>query len=71
VRIDAGARGITLHSAHGSKELTLEPVRAGAWRSATTSLDSTTAGERITLEAHGAEYRDYHVWIEREPAVAR
>jgi hypothetical protein len=66
MRIDHGARGITLHTARGSKELALEMPRAGAWRSATASLDGATAGERIRLEAHGSEYRDYHVWIAHE-----
>jgi hypothetical protein len=65
VRIDQGARGITLRTNRGSKELTLEPARDGVWRNATTSLEAVDAGERLTLEAHGSEYRDYHVWIER------
>ncbi len=70
-RIDAGAQGIRLRSSRAIKEMTLEPVREGAWRTATASLDGIEAGERITLEAHGGEYRNYHVWIERGAAVAR
>ena len=71
VRIDRGAQGITLRTAHSTRELALEPPSDGVWRSAGTSLDALLPGERITLEAHGTEYRDYHVWIEREAAAAR
>ncbi|MBX3229326.1 MAG: hypothetical protein KIT84_18100 [Labilithrix sp.] len=70
VRIDAAARGITLRSARATKELELEPPADGAWRSATATLDGVTAGERITLEAHDGEYRDYHVWLERPRAAS-
>ncbi len=69
VRIDAGARGIVAHTAHASKELVLEPAHHGSWRTASTSLDTIEAGEVITLEARGSEYRDYHVWIERDAAA--
>jgi len=71
VRIDDGARGIVLRTSRVAKELVLEPVREGAWRAATTALDGIEAGERITLEANGGEYRNHHVWIERAAAVTR
>ena len=73
VRIDAGARGIVLRTsrATATKELLLEPVRDGVWRSAVATLDGVEAGEVVTLEARGGEYRNYHVWIERAAAVAR
>lgn len=72
VRIDAGARGtIVLRTSRITKELALDPLRDGAWRSATASLDGIEAGERIALEARGGEYRNYHVWITRAAAVAR
>jgi hypothetical protein len=73
VRIDAGARGITLRTGarSGERELTLEPVREGSWRTATVSLESVNAGDVMTLEAHGGEYRDYHVWIERSGTAGR
>jgi hypothetical protein len=71
VRIDAGARGIALRTAHTMKELVLEPVHEGVWRSGTASLDGVDAGEVMTLEARGSEYRNYHVWIERAAAVTR
>lgn len=70
VRVDAGARDIVMHTARGSRELVLEPPRDGAWRSATAPLDGAVAGETITLEARGGEYRDYHVWIERTVTAA-
>ena len=71
VRIDSGARGIVLHTSSVTKDLVLEPVREGTWRTATTALDGVEACERITLEARGSEYRNHHVWIERAAAVAR
>ena len=73
VRIDAGARGIVLRTsrATATKELLLEPVRDGMWRSGVATLDGVEAGEVVTLEARGGEYRNYHVWIERAAAVAR
>lgn len=77
LRIDAGARGIVLHARHTRhtreepRELTLEPSRDGIWRSASTSLDGVEAGDILTLEARGGEYRDYHIWLERRPAVGR
>ena len=71
-RIDASARGpILLHTSRTTKELVLEPARDGAWRSATASLDGIEAGERLTLEARGGQYRDYHVWLERVASVVR
>jgi hypothetical protein len=71
VRIDAGARGIMLRRARSTKPLTLEPARDGAWRHASIALEGVEAGETLTLEASGGEYRDYHVWIERAAEVAR
>lgn len=71
VRIDAGARGIVLRTSRVVKELTLEPARSGAWRSATAPLDGVAPGEIVTLEARGGDYRDYHVWIEHPLAVSR
>ncbi|MBX3223740.1 MAG: hypothetical protein KF795_24725, partial [Labilithrix sp.] len=71
VRVDAGARGIALRTSRARADLVLEPARDGAWRTATATLDGIGAGEIVTLEARGAAYRDYHVWIERAAAVAR
>jgi hypothetical protein len=72
VRINDGARGIVLATARTPpKELTLQPSHEGLWRTASTTLDAVALGERITLEARGGAYRDYHVWIERDVAVAR
>lgn len=69
VRIDANARGIALRTSRGSSDLVLEPPRAGSWRTATARLDGVEQGEVLTLEARGGEYRNYHVWIERDRAV--
>lgn len=73
VRIDAGARGILLRTSRATtaKDLVLDPVRDGMWRSGVATLDGVEAGEVVTLEARGGEYRNYHVWIERAAAVAR
>ena len=71
VRVDGGARGIVLRTARSTKPLVLERAHDGAWRNATTSLERVEAGEVLTLEANGSEYRDYHVWIERTGAIAR
>ncbi|MBX3217910.1 MAG: hypothetical protein KF850_38245 [Labilithrix sp.] len=71
VRVDGGARGIVVRTSRGATDLVLEPARDGAWRTGTAALDGVAAGERVTLEARGGEYRDYHVWIERAAAVAR
>lgn len=71
VRIDPRARGIVLRTRQRSQELVLDAPRDGSWRTATALLDGIQAGEVVTLEARGGEYRNYHVWIEREPAVAR
>lgn len=70
VRVDAEARAIVMHTARGSMELTLEPPRAGHWRAALGTLERVEAGERITLEARGGDYRNYHVWIEQVPTSA-
>jgi hypothetical protein len=70
VRVDAEARRIVVRTEHAMRELTIDPPTAGVWRSASTSLDRVSAGERIMLEARGA-YRDYHVWLEREAKVSR
>jgi hypothetical protein len=64
VRIDHAAHGIVLHTPNGARELTLEPAREGAWRSATVVLERISAGETLRLEARG-EYRNYHVWLIR------
>lgn len=69
VRIDAGARAITLRTSRGSRDLVLEPPREGVWRTATARLDGVERGEVLTLEARGGAYRDYHVWLERDLAV--
>jgi hypothetical protein len=71
VRTDAGARRIVARTSRGAKELVLDPVRDGAWRGGVAVLEGIDAGELVTLEAHGGEYRDYHVWIERAAAVTR
>ncbi len=71
VRIDGGARGVVLRTPQTTKELVLEPVQDGRWRSATVTIDGVTAGERFVLEARGSEYRNHHVWIERAAAVSR
>lgn len=71
VRIDGPARGIVLRTMRETKALVLEPHHDGTWRTATASLDTIDTGELVTLEAHGSEYRDYHVWIERAAAVTR
>lgn len=65
VRIDRGARGIVLRHGGQERELTLEPVRDGAWRSATVSIENVREGDLLTLEARGGEYRNYHLWLER------
>jgi hypothetical protein len=72
VRIDGAARAILLRGPHAAppRPLLLEPARPGAWREASVSLDGIEAGDRLTLEADGAEYRDYHVWLERDLALA-
>jgi hypothetical protein len=72
VRIDAGAHGILLRAPRAAsvRPLVLEPPRAGSWREASIALDGVEAGDRLTLEADGAEYRDYHVWLEHDLAVA-
>lgn len=72
VRVNAEARRIVLRTSTREKELELEPVHAGWWRSATTSLDAITKGDVLTLEAPSGSggYRDYHVWIERVRAPA-
>lgn len=71
VRVDGGARGVVVRTARATTELVLELPRDGAWRAGTATIDGVAAGERVTLEARGGGYRDYHVWIERADAVAR
>jgi hypothetical protein len=71
VRVDGEARGIVVRTEHAMKELSVDPKAAGVWRSASTSLERVDAGERITLEARGGAYRDYHVWLERDAKVSR
>ncbi|MBX3201248.1 MAG: hypothetical protein KF894_24135 [Labilithrix sp.] len=71
VRVDGGARGVVVRTSRGATDLVLEPAQDGVWRTGAAALDGVVAGERVTLEARGGEYRDYHVWIERAGAVAR
>jgi hypothetical protein len=74
VRIDGAATGIVMrvHSRGTTTEkgLDLEPGREGVWRSATALLDAIDIDDEVVLEARGSEYRNYHVWIERESEVA-
>jgi hypothetical protein len=69
VRVDDGAHGIVVSTSRTTKELTIEPPRAGFWRHGMTTLDAIDGGETIQLRASGGEYRDYHVWIERSTAA--
>ncbi|MBX3190281.1 MAG: hypothetical protein KF819_25000 [Labilithrix sp.] len=63
VRTSGDAGGIRAHRAGRAVDLELGALRDGAWREAFAILDGVVAGETITLEAIGREYRDYHVWI--------
>ena len=65
VRIDGQAIGLRLRSARGSTDLALAEARDGTWRDASAVIDAPAVGERMTLEALGGAYRDYHVWITR------
>jgi len=63
LRTDGAARAIVLRTASAERAMDLGPPLAGAWREAIATLDLHT-GDVVTLTAEGAEYRDYHVWIE-------
>lgn len=60
MRVDDAARGVRVR---GLGELELPPPKPGAWRVARLRVAKLTAGERLTFEAHGGEYRDHHIWV--------
>jgi hypothetical protein len=64
VRLDPWAQTVRVHTRGASTDLVLDPVREGAWREGTATLDALTTNDTIALEAVDGQYRDYHVWIE-------
>ena len=65
LRIGDDAGTIRLRSVRQTLELSLGPRRQGAFREAEAILEPLRAGDVLTLEAVGSEYRAYHVWITR------
>ena len=65
VRIDAQATGIRVRTSRGIRDLTLAKTDGETWRLASAVIEAPLVGERLTLEAVGGPYRDYHVWISR------
>lgn len=67
LRTDAGAKGIRVRTKYDDKAVELEAPRAGRWREGFVVLPRLEAGATLTLAADGAEYRSFHVWLERVP----
>lgn len=64
VRTDGEAKRIRVHTSTAETDLVLSDPRAGAWRSAS-ALVELVENQRIELQALGAGFRDFHVWVER------
>lgn len=64
MRIDDAAKAILVTATHGSAELTLTPPSADHWREASAGVGALAPGDVVTLTARGAQYRDFHVWLE-------
>ena len=69
VRTDARSGRILLRASGREVALEVDAAPEGAWRRASVIVDHLDVGARVELVADGAEYRNYHVWIER-PAAA-